>query len=334
VDSQALDSLSENLLAQLGNIDNLVSLEKFRVSTFGKKGLLTEQFKKLSQLSSEDRIAFAKSLNLSKEKVQLELVNKTKVLKQQQMELQLKESEIDISRPGVKKYVAGIHPVTQVQRQLASWFIQQGFELKFGPEIENEHYNFTALNVPKDHPARDMQDTFYIKGGLLLRTHSSSVQIRTLEQQDPPVRMISFGRVYRRDSDPTHVPMFHQLEGLVVNKSVQLDELKQILVDLLKFFFGRDVPYRFRTSYFPFTSPSFEVDIKLPNCNSTDCWMEVLGCGMVHPNVLKGQNLDPEIFQGYAFGLGLDRFAMLKYQIADLRQCFSNPIQAMKTYVF
>lgn len=333
MDSQALDALSEKLLAQLKAIDDLISLETFRVSTFGKKGVLTEQFKKLSRLSPEVRIAFAKSLNLSKEKIQVELANKTKLLNLRQMELHLKESEIDMTRPGIKKYVAGIHPVTQVQRQLASWFVQHGFDLNFGPEIENEHYNFTALNVPKDHPARDMQDTFYIKGGHLLRTHSSCVQIRTLEQQDPPVRMISFGRVYRRDSDPTHVPMFHQLEGLVVNKSVQLDELKQVLVDLLKSFFGRDVPYRFRTSYFPFTSPSFEVDIKLSHGDSTGCWMEVLGCGMVHPNVLKSQNLDPDVFQGYAFGLGLDRFAMLKYQIADLRQCFSNPIQAMKTYV-
>ena len=260
-------------------------------------------------------------------------------LKEQELQQKLIAEQIDVTLPGRGQHVGSVHPVTQVRLRVNDYFSRLGFDIIDGPEIETEFYNFEALNIPSHHPARAMHDTFYFGDGRLLRTHTSPVQIRTMEKRTPPLRLIAPGRVYRCDSDVTHTPMFHQVEGLFIDKNATLAGLKGLLHDFFAQFFGRELAIRFRPSYFPFTEPSAEVDIECTQCSGKGCrsckytgWLEVLGCGMVHPNVLKAVNISPEDYQGWAFGMGIDRLAMLYYGIDDLRMMFENDLTFLKQF--
>ena len=272
--------------------------------------------------------------NVAKEQLLGTIEQRKSIINQEQLAQQLQQEKIDVTLPGRGQTLGSLHPITHVRQRVERLFSSMGFQIIEGPEIEDEYHNFEALNIPAHHPARTMMDTFYLQNGLLLRTHTSNAQIRSMKTHKPPLRMISIGRVYRCDSDQTHTPMFHQLEGLVVDDHCSFANLKKILQEFFDQFFEKHLPMRFRPSYFPFTEPSAEVDIQCTQCEGKGCrickntgWLEVLGCGMVHPNVLNNMDIDSEIYTGFAFGLGLDRLAMLRYGINDLRKFFENDLK-------
>ena len=331
---QDLNKLLESVKGAINDAADLTLLEGIRVQYLGKKGKLTELLKGVSQLPKEQRPEMGKAVNLAKNEVVNLLTEQQQRLEQLALDKRLKQEVIDVTLPGRGQDTGQLHPVSRVRRRVVDLFSSLGFSEVEGPEIEDDFHNFTALNIPSHHPARAEQDTFYLPGDLLLRTHTSSVQIRTMQQQQPPLRIITPGRVYRCDSDQTHTPMFHQLEGLVVDQDCTFSDLKGLLHHFFNCFFETDIQLRFRPSYFPFTEPSAEVDIRRLDDKGKPIgdWLEVLGCGMVHPNVLKQVNIDPEQYTGYAFGLGLDRLAMLRYNIPDLRMMFENDVRFLEQF--
>jgi phenylalanyl-tRNA synthetase alpha chain len=336
---ELLASIAQKAISSINDSDDLALLEQLRVQYLGKKGELTELLKQVSSLPKEQRPEMGKAVNVVKREVQEVLHAQLARVQKEQAEARLKKETIDVTLPGRAHHQGSTHPVTLVRQRVEMLFKSAGFEIKEGPEIEDEAHNFDALNIPKSHPARAMADTFYLKNGQLLRTHTSPVQIRTMENETPPLRIVAPGRVFRRDSDHTHTPMFHQLEGLVIDESCTFADLKGLLRSFVRAFFEMDLSLRFRPSYFPFTEPSAEVDIQCTACLGDGCrvcgqsgWLEVLGCGMVHPNVLTTAGIDPEKYTGYAFGVGLDRLAMLRYKIPDLRLFFENDVRFLEQF--
>ena len=322
-----IQSLSKKSKAILSQSDNLDSLEEAQRSLLGKSGEITSKLKELGSLPPEERKSAGKELNILKNSLQ-EIYQARKLeLRRIEADKKLQEDSIDVSLPGRQRKKGSIHPVTQTIAEISSFFTSKGFSVASGPEAESDYYNFEALNIPADHPAKDMHDTFYLDNGDLLRTHTSPVQVRVMEENEPPLRIICPGRVYRKDSDLTHTPMFHQIEGLLIEEDASFSQLKGLLEDFISDFFGSDTDIRFRPSYFPFTEPSAEVDIKWKKG-----WLEILGCGMVHPNVLEMAGIDSKKFTGFAFGLGPERIAMLKHAIPDLRAFFENDIRFIKQF--
>ncbi|KTD33332.1 phenylalanyl tRNA synthetase, alpha subunit [Legionella nautarum] len=323
----------------ISQAQDVTALEAIRVDYLGKKGQLTEILKGLAGLSAEEKPKVGQLVNQAKVEISKLIEEKMTHLKEVQLQKKLSAERIDVTLPGRHQKSGSLHPVTQVKHWINDYFSRLGFDIVEGPEIETEFYNFEALNIPGHHPARAMHDTFYFGDGHLLRTHTSPVQIRTMEKRKPPLRLIAPGRVYRCDSDVTHTPMFHQVEGLLIDKQATLAGLKGLLQDLFAHFFGRELALRFRASYFPFTEPSAEVDIECTQCAGKGCrsckftgWLEVLGCGMVHPNVLTAVNISPAEYQGWAFGMGIDRLAMLYFGIDDLRTMFENDLTFLRQF--
>lgn len=337
---QALSEIVAEARRAVSAASNLEALDELRVHYLGKKGKLTGYLKGLGQLSAEERPAFGKAVNEAKQTVQIEIETRRSLLEQAALEARLASEAIDVTLPGRGLDVGGLHPVTRTLARIEAFFCHAGFEVHEGPEIEDDYHNFEALNIPPSHPARAMHDTFYFDAHTLLRTHTSPVQIRVMEQQGPPLRIIAPGRVYRCDSDLTHTPMFHQVEGLLVDEQVSFTDLKGILSDFLRAYFEQeDLKVRFRPSYFPFTEPSAETDIQCVNCSGKGCrvcsqtgWLEVLGCGMVHPKVFEYVGIDSERYLGFAFGLGVERLAMLRYGVNDLRMFFENDLRFLRQF--
>jgi len=334
-----IDAIHEEAVHTIDRVDDLAALELVRVEFLGKKGKLTDVLKSLAHLSVAERPKVGQLVNQAKQQISSLIEAKLLVLKEKQLLAKLASEELDVTLSGRHHSCGSLHPVTQVKHRINDYFSRLGFDVVDGPEIETEFYNFEALNIPSHHPARAMHDTFYFGDGRLLRTHTSPVQIRTMEQRTPPFRLIAPGRVYRCDSDVTHTPMFHQVEGLVIDKHATLAGLKGLLEDFFSYFFERQVAVRFRPSYFPFTEPSAEVDIECTQCSGRGCrsckftgWLEVLGCGMVHPNVLKAVHISPEDYQGWAFGMGMDRLAMLYFGIDDLRMMFESDVTFLNQF--
>ncbi|RJS91746.1 phenylalanine--tRNA ligase subunit alpha [Salinisphaera sp. Q1T1-3] len=331
--STDLQTLQTQSLAEIAAADDLKTLEARRVALLGKKGEITARLKSLGQLAPEERKAAGAAINQVKQAIVEAIESRRHQLEQAAFEAQLAEETVDVTLPGRGETPGALHPITRTRRRIEALFGQRGFEVVTGPEIEDDYHNFEALNVPPDHPARAMQDTFYLDGGrLLLRTQTSPVQIRTMETRQPPIRIISPGRVYRHDSDRTHSPMFHQVEGLYVAESVSFAELRADLHAFLEAFFDTDLRLRFRPSYFPFTEPSAEVDIDGRALGTGSGWMEVLGCGMVHPNVLEAAGVDSTRYTGYAFGMGIERLAMLRYGVTDLRPFYDNDLRMLAQF--
>ncbi|HFD12562.1 MAG TPA: phenylalanine--tRNA ligase subunit alpha [Crenotrichaceae bacterium] len=319
--------------------ENQHALDQVRVEFLGKKGLFTQQMKKLSKLPIGQRPAAGQLINQAKSQFQNLLESRKQLLSQQELEQRLAAETIDVTLPSRCYTRGGLHPVTHTLRRIQSILGSAGFKVETGPEIEDDFHNFEALNIPDHHPARAMHDTFYFDQHTLLRTHTSPVQVRVMQNQKPPLRVIAPGRVFRCDSDLTHSPMFHQVEGFMVDDDVSFADLKGLLYDFLRAFFERDVDVRFRPSYFPFTEPSAEVDIECVICNGDGCrvcshtgWLEVLGCGMIHPHVFESVNIDSDEFTGFAFGMGVERLAMLRYGINDLRLFFENDLRFLSQF--
>ena len=321
------EQLISEALAEIESATDLNSLDQIRINYLGKKGKITALLKQLGKLSAEERPQAGQVINQAKVSVQEAIDVRKQVLENEQLNKVIEEGRLDVTLPGRGIHRGGLHPITLTLQRIETMFQQIGFEIVEGPEIEDDYHNFEALNIPEHHPARAMHDTFYFPDGRLLRTHTSSVQIRIMQQGEPPFRFIAPGRVYRCDSDMTHTPMFHQVEGLLIDEAVTFAELKGLLIDFLENFFEKDLEIRFRPSYFPFTEPSAEVDIM-----GERGWLEVLGCGMVHPNVLKNVGVDPEKYNGIAFGLGIERLAMLYYGVDDLRLFFDNDLRFLKQF--
>ncbi len=314
------------------SVSELMHLDEIRVQYLGKKGELTAMMKTLGQLSAEERPKAGQVINEAKQAVQGFLNEKKAELEKAILDAQLASETIDVSLPGRGLDMGGLHPVTRTLRRIETIFSKAGFDVETGPEIEDDWHNFEALNIPETHPARAMHDTFYFDEKTVLRTHTSGVQIRTMENKDAPMRIIAPGRVYRCDSDQTHTPMFHQVEGLVIEENASFAQLRTLIIEFLRQFFeDENLKVRFRPSYFPFTEPSAEVDIAT-NLFGDGRWIEVLGCGMVHPNVLKNVDVDAEQYSGFAFGLGVERLAMLRYGVTDLRQFFENDLRFLKQF--
>lgn len=334
-----LTRIVEQALGEIDAAGDLASLDQLRVQYLGKKGLISLQMKTLGSLPAEERPLFGKLINEAKDDVAGRISQSRQKLEAAALESRLESEKIDVTLPGRGTTPGGMHPVSRSMRRIETLFQRAGFAVETGPEIEDEFHNFEALNIPDHHPARAMHDTFYFPDGRLLRTHTSPVQIRAMLDQKPPIRLIAPGRVYRCDSDLTHTPMFHQVEGLVVDRDVSLANLKSILQQFLQQFFERDLKVRLRPSYFPFTEPSAEVDMECVMCGGKGCrvcsgtgWLEVLGCGMVHPNVLKNVGIDPEQYTGYAFGMGVERLTMLRYGVNDLRLFFENDLRFLRQF--
>jgi phenylalanyl-tRNA synthetase alpha chain len=325
---QALDELVETATSEIDSAATLTALDGVRVAWLGKKGVLTRRLKELSRLSPAERPAAGQAINRAKSAIQAELEDKRKRLEQEALAKELNRDKVDVTLPGRGLSLGGRHPVARAMSRIERIFREAGFGVRTGPEIEDDYHNFTALNIPENHPARAMHDTFYFPDGKLLRTHTSPVQIRSMVEEGAPIRIIAPGRVYRCDSDQTHAPMFHQVEGLVVDRGISLANLKAALHQFVESFFERDAVLRFRASYFPFTEPSAEVDVLW----GEDKWLEILGCGMVHPNVLRNAGVDPEEFSGYAFGMGVERLAMLRYDVRDLRLFFENDLRFLRQF--
>jgi len=327
-----LQQILDEALIAVASSDSEAALDEVRVRYLGKKGALTALLKQLSNVSAEGRPKFGQLVNEAKEQVQLEIAKQKEVLSLLALNHKLSTETIDITLAGRGQEVGGIHPVTRTQERIEHFFRGIGFDVAAGPEIEDDYHNFEALNIPEHHPARAMQDTFYFNANTVLRTHTSPVQVRTMEQSQPPIRIICPGRVYRCDSDQTHTPMFHQVEGLLIDENISFADLKGTLQQFLNVFFEDDVKTRFRPSYFPFTEPSIEVDIWRVNSKGEGSWLEVLGCGMVHPKVLEMSGIDSEKYTGFAFGMGVERFAMLRYKVDDLRMFFENDLRFLKQF--
>ena len=334
---QALDDILREATEAIKTAADLRALDACRVQYLGKKGLLTEYLKTLGQLPPDQRPIVGQKVNVAKDTLQTLIDARDAALKSSQVESQLASEAIDVTLPGRSREYGSTHPVSNTFAELRKIFTSMGFVCMDGPEIEDDFHNFTALNIPPLHPARAMQDTFYFKDNMLLRTHMSPVQIRAMKKMPPPLRMVAMGRVYRRDFDITHTPMFHQMECLMIDEDITFADLKGLLRQFLNAFFEKEIAMRFRPSYFPFTEPSAEVDIGCVKCESKGCrickftgWLEVLGCGMVHPNVLEEAGIDSERYRGLAFGVGIDRLAMLKYGISDLRSLFENDLRFLR----
>jgi len=337
--AEDLSTLVEQALADIGASANVAALDEVRVRLLGKKGLLTEQLKGLGKLSAEERPAAGQRINDAKTSIHAALEMRRLRLEQATLELELAKGTIDVTLPGRGQEPGSLHPVTRTRLRIEQIFAQAGFQVASGPEVEDDFHNFEALNIPKNHPARAMHDTFYFPDGRLLRTHTSPVQIRSMRSQRPPLAVIAPGRVYRNDSDMTHSPMFHQVEGIAIGESISFANLKAMLHTFVERFFEQPLGMRLRPSYFPFTEPSAEVDIECVFCHGKGCrvckqtgWLEILGCGMVHPNVLAAAGIDSEHWQGYAFGMGIERLTMLRYGVDDLRLFFENDLQFLKQF--
>ena len=334
-----LEQIAKQAESSIVAAEKLSALDDLRVEYLGKKGRLTGLLKGLGRLSAEERPAAGAKINDVKQSLQ-ELIGQRKAYFESiDLDAKLAEETIDVTLPGRGEDVGGLHPVTRTMERIEGFFSRIGYDVEVGPEIEDDYHNFEALNIPSHHPARAMHDTLYIDPTTVLRTHTSPVQVRTMERNAPPIRIICPGRVYRCDSDLTHTPMFHQVEGLVVDKDISFADLKGVIDQFLKAFFEADLPVRFRPSYFPFTEPSAEVDIQCTNCRGEGCrvcsqtgWLEVMGCGMVHPNVLEHCDVDTDTFTGFAFGMGVERLAMLRYGVNDLRLFFENDLRFLKQF--
>lgn len=336
---QDLEQILQEAITELATVSDLKSIEETRVQFLGKKGRLTDVLKSLGKLSPAERPVFGQKVNEVKEKLEGLFEEHKMRLKTALLAVQLEQETIDITLPGKRQHLGTVHPITQTYTALARIFSKMGFTQMEGPEIEDDYHNFVALNIPESHPARAMQDTFYFADGMLLRSQTSTVQVRALKKLPLPLRIIAMGRVYRRDFDLTHTPMFNQIECLMVDEEVTFADLKGMLKLFLTEFFETDVAMRFRPSYFPFTEPSAEVDISCIRCQQAGCrickgtgWLEVLGCGMVHPHVLKEAGIDSERYSGFAFGAGIDRLTMLKLGISDLRALFENDLRFLQQF--
>jgi phenylalanyl-tRNA synthetase alpha chain len=335
-----LDNLISEAINLFEGIDDAAELEQAKARYLGKSGSLTELLKGLGKLSQEERPAMGSRINQAKEAIEAALNNRRDAIQIKKLDAQLAGEALDVTLPGRGLGTGGLHPVTRTLERIESLFRSIGFDVASGPEIETDFYNFTALNIPENHPARAMHDTFYVDDKHLLRTHTSPVQVHYMQNNRPPFKVIAPGRVYRCDSDVTHTPMFHQVEGLWVDEDANFAALKGVLADFMRHFFERDdLPVRFRPSFFPFTEPSAEVDIGCVICHGSGCrvcshtgWLEVLGCGMVHPSVLKHVNIDSEKYTGFAFGMGVERLAMLRYGVSDLRLFFENDLRFLKQF--
>ncbi|PPD03427.1 MAG: phenylalanine--tRNA ligase subunit alpha [Methylobacter sp.] len=334
-----LESALAQALQQLAEAGDLSVLEQARVQYLGKKGLFTQVMKELGGLEPEQRRALGQRINDAKDRFTQELESKKTALEQAELDLRLAREQIDVTLPGRGQHVAGLHPVTTTLRRIAKIFAGAGFDIVEGPEVEDDYHNFTALNIPAHHPARAMHDTFYFDAHTVLRTHTSPVQIRVMESGQPPFKVIAPGRVYRCDSDITHTPMFHQVEGFLVDTDVSFGDLKGVIYEFLRAFFEKDVQVRFRPSYFPFTEPSAEFDVSCVMCDGAGCrvckqtgWLEVGGCGMIHPEVFKAVNIDSEKYTGFAFGTGVERLTMMRYGINDLRLFFENDLKFLNQF--
>lgn len=337
---EQIETILHDAKAEIEAASHLAELDAVRVRYLGKKGLVTEQLKQLGGLPPEQRKSVGQQINRLKQRVTELLETRKTALEQAEADARLAAGTLDVTLPGRNAQSGGLHPVSRTLRRIERLLAQLGFSVEEGPEIEDEYHNFEALNIPEQHPARAMHDTFYFEGGLLLRTHTSPVQIRIMEQRQPPFRIIAPGRVYRCDSDLTHTPMFHQVEGLLVDPDVSFADLMGTLDLFLKAFFERDdLKTRYRPSYFPFTEPSAEVDVQCVECSGSGCrvcgqtgWLEVLGSGMVHPEVFRYCGIDSEKYTGYAFGMGVERLAMLRYGVNDLRLFFENDLRFLKQF--
>ena len=334
-----MDDLLGQARQQLAAAETLADLDQIRVHYLGKKGVFTEQMKALGKLPPEERREAGQVVNLARDSFQSALDEKKLGLEERALDERLASETLDVSLPGRGQGGGGLHPVTLTLRRISRLFTNVGFEVVEGPEIEDDYHNFEALNIPASHPARAMHDTFYVDEHTLLRTHTSPVQVRVMESGKPPLRIIAPGRVYRCDSDLTHTPMFHQVEGFLVDETVSFADLKGILYEFLRLFFEKDIQVRFRPSYFPFTEPSAEVDIECVICGGGGCrvckqsgWLEVMGCGLIHPKVFEHVNIDPETWSGFAFGMGVERLAMLRYGINDLRMFFENDLRFLHQF--
>lgn len=336
---QKIKALMAQMEEQLKQIDNQEKLASFWQNFLGKKGRIADLMKGLGAVSKEERPAMGKVINEFKAQAEQRYREFSERMEQMEMSARNRQEEIDITLPAKKRELGNLHPITIVKNEMINVFLGMGFEVFEGPEIEDDEHNFTRLNVPKDHPARDMQDTFYVSEDILLRTHTSPGQIRVMDQEKPPIKVLVPGRVFRSDSDATHSPMFHQMEGLVVDKGITLCDLQGMLDRFVKQIFDADVKTRLRPSYFPFTEPSVEVDVSCFECGGKGCslckhtgWIEVLGGGVVHQNVLRNCGIDPEVYSGFAFGIGIERIAMLKYGINNMGLLFENDLRFLKQF--
>ena len=325
---QSLSELLDQAASAIDAAADLAALDAVRVAYLGKKGELTARLKSLSQLPAEERPTAGQAINRAKQDVQARLNARREDLESAALANKLAADAVDVTLPGRGQSIGGYHPVSRARLRIEKIFRHAGFGVRSGPEIEDDFHNFTALNIPENHPARAMHDTFYFPGGKLLRTHTSPVQIRSMAKEGVPIRIIAPGRVYRCDSDQTHTPMFHQVEGLVIDENISFAHLKAVLHQFVEAFFERKAELRFRPSYFPFTEPSAEVDVSWGEGK----WLEILGCGMVHPKVLESAGIDAEKYTGYAFGMGIDRLSMLRYGVGDVRTFFENDIRFLRQF--
>ncbi|GAA0721182.1 phenylalanine--tRNA ligase subunit alpha [Dokdonella soli] len=328
---EALQEINHSL-DDIASADTLEALDALRVALLGKNGIITAALKALRTLPAEEKKARGAEVNRAKERIAEAIGARKAALEKIELDRRLVSERVDVTLPGRRAGRGGLHPITRTLDRITEIFARLGYELADGPEIEDDWHNFEALNFPPDHPARTMHDTFWFPDGRLLRTHTSPVQIRAAKVRTPPIRLISVGKVYRSDSDQTHSPMFHQIEGLLVGEDVSFADLKGTLAEFVRAFFERDFEMRFRPSYFPFVEPGAEVDIRWDREDGTSSWLEVLGCGMVHPNVLRACDIDPERYTGFAFGMGGERFAMLRYGVNDLRQFFENDLRFLRQF--
>ena len=327
-----LNSRLDEALAAIDAASSLEALDAVRVAAVGKSGFVTEQLKQLGKLPADERKAAGERINAAKDSVLAAIARRKDALEEARFATRLAAERIDVTLPGRRGERGSLHPVTRALERICDIFQRLGYTRVDGPEIEDDWHNFEALNFPPDHPARTMHDTFYFPDGRLLRTHTSPVQVRAMAGRTPPIRVIAPGKVYRSDSDQTHSPMFHQVEGLLVDETSSFADLKGTLAEFIRAFFERDFEMRLRPSYFPFTEPSAEVDIGWSEAGGETRWLEVLGCGMVHPNVLRNCGIDPERYTGFAFGLGVERFAMLRYGVRDLRAFFENDVRFLEQF--
>ncbi|HEX3035451.1 MAG TPA: phenylalanine--tRNA ligase subunit alpha [Thermodesulfobacteriota bacterium] len=336
---QKLEELKIDAERELKTASDEVELQNVKAKFLGRKGVITEILKGMRDIPESERREMGKLINEAKQFIESLVDKRFEEIKEEKKKRILIEERVDITLPGRGINFGGKHPVTQVMEEIVGIFERMGFEVAEGPEVELDYYNFEALNMPKNHPARDMQDTFYISDDVVLRTHTSPVQIRVMEKQKPPVKIIAPGRVYRRDSDVSHTPMFHQVEGLLVDENVSFGDLKGVLTEFARLVFDSDIKVRFRPSFFPFTEPSAEMDIECVICDGKGCrvcknsgWLEILGCGMVNPEVFKSVNYDSERYTGFAFGMGIERITMLKFGINDIRLFFENDIRFLRQF--
>ncbi len=325
--------------AAVSQVQDEAALDEVRVRYLGKKGELTALLKSLGSLDAQERPVAGAAINTAKEQVQALIATRKASLGAEQLAAIVEAEAVDVTLPGRRPAVGGLHPVTQALARAEEIFVGAGYEVFTGLEVEDDYHNFEALNIPKHHPARAMHDTFYFRDGMLLRTHTSPAQVRVMENQQPPIRVICPGRVYRRDNDLTHTPMFHQIEGLVIDTGISFADLKGTVTEFVQRFFEKDLELRFRPSYFPFTEPSAEVDVQCVHCLGSGCrvcrqtgWLEIMGCGLVHPNALKMSGIDSEEYSGFAFGMGGDRLAMLLYEVDDLRLFFENDLKFLRQF--